>query len=677
MQPCVKCRFQVGYRRIKILSPELPLLRDLVILLASSTLIAYASSRLKLPMIVGFILTGAIIGPYSLGLIHDLHAVESLAEIGVVLLLFTIGLEFSLQSLLKMKSLVFGAGLVQIMATTAVVTLIGLLCGAGFNTALFWGFLLTLSSTAIVLKSYAMSAETDTQYGRVSLGVLLFQDLCVVPIMLVVPMLSGQESGSLSSLLAKLFTAVVAVVLIIITAQWLVPKAFEKIVRLRSREVFVGFTIVVCMGTAWLTANFGLSLALGSFLAGLVLSESEYSHQIVADILPFRDVFNSIFFISVGMLLSPRELWSHIDLVLPLLVLLIAAKTVLTAVAAMSVGASLRVALISGLGLAQIGEFSFIVAKVGVKEGLLDTGNYQMFLGLSILSMVATPFLIKLAPALGYWVEAKLKLKPKRLESSRPERLSGHVVIAGYGLNGKNLSVVLKRAGIPYLVLDFNPDQVAHARKHGEPIHYGDCTQREVLHALSIEKARIFVVAISDAAASRRAVAIARELNPHLEIIVRTRFMMEFQDLHRIGANQVIPEEFETSIEIFSRVLKHYGVSHRDILKEVSRIRSCGYQTLRRGGDDDESEVAEIIALSSTETVRIPVGSRADRQTIGSLNIRKQTGASVVAVVREGKTLVGPGAEYEIMAEDILVLLGSPESIEKALELLTGIKETL
>lgn len=653
------------------MSAELPLLRDLVILLASSVAIAYASGRLRLPMIVGFILTGTIIGPYALGLIRDLHAVESLAEIGVVLLLFTIGLEFSLQSLLKMKSLVFGAGFAQVMSTTAVVTFVGLLWGVDFNTALFWGFLLALSSTAIVLKSYAMRAETDTQYGRVSLGVLLFQDLCVVPIMLIVPMLSGQKTGSLSSVLAKLFTACVAVVLIIVTARWLIPKAFEKIVRLRSREVFVGFIIVVCLGTAWITSKFGLSLALGSFLAGLVLSESEYSHQIVADILPFRDVFNSIFFISVGMLLSPLELWKHIDEVLPLLLLLVVGKTLLTAVAAMSVGMSLRVALISGLCLAQIGEFSFIVAKVGLKDGLLNAASYQIFLGLSILSMVATPFLIGVAPALGYWIASVLRLKTKESRGAKPKTLSGHVVIAGYGLNGKNLSVVLKRAGIAYLVLDFNPDQVAHARKHGEPIHYGDCTQREVLQALSIETARIFVVAISDAAASRRAVAIARELNPNIEIIVRTRFMMEFQELHRIGANQVIPEEFETSIEIFSRVLKHYGVSHRDILREVSRIRSHGYQTLRRDGDEGESEVAEIVALSSTETVRVPTGSCADRQTIGQLNIRKRTGASVVAVVREGKTTVGPGPDYEIMADDMLVLLGSPESIEKALELLT------
>lgn len=653
------------------MSAELPLLRDLVILLSSSVVIAYASGRLRLPMIVGFILTGTIIGPYALGLIRDLHAVESLAEIGVVLLLFTIGLEFSLQSLLKMKSLVFGAGFAQVMSTTAVVTFVGLLWGVGFNTALFWGFLLALSSTAIVLKSYAMRAETDTQYGRVSLGVLLFQDLCVVPIMLIVPMLSGQKTGSLSSVLAKLFTACVAVVLIIVTARWLIPKAFEKIVRLRSREVFVGFIIVVCLGTAWITSKFGLSLALGSFLAGLVLSESEYSHQIVADILPFRDVFNSIFFISVGMLLSPLELWNHMGDVLPLLLLLVVGKTLLTAVAAMSVGMSLRVALISGLCLAQIGEFSFIVAKVGLKDGLLNAASYQIFLGLSILSMVATPFLIGVAPALGYWIASALKLKTKESQGAKPKTLSGHVVIAGYGLNGKNLSLVLKRAGIAYLVLDFNPDQVAHARKHGEPIHYGDCTQREVLQALNIETARIFVVAISDAAASRRAVAIARELNPNIEIIVRTRFMMEFQELHRIGANQVIPEEFETSIEIFSRVLKHYGVSHRDILREVSRIRSHGYQTLRRDGDEGESEVAEIVALSSTETVRVPTGSYADRQTIGQLNIRKRTGASVVAVVREGKTTVGPGSDYEIIADDMLVLLGSPESIEKALELLT------
>lgn len=639
-------------------------------LLASSILIAYVAGRLRLPVIVGFILTGVFIGPYALGLIRDLEAVEVLSEIGVVLLLFTIGLEFSLQSLFRIKKFVFGAGTIQVVLTTVIVALAAKQAGLKLQTASFWGMLLALSSTAIVLKSYATRAETDTYHGQLSLGILLFQDLCVLPIMVIVPILGGTDSDRLSALLAKLAAAIAGIAVTIITAQKLVPKALEQVVRLRSREVFVGFSILVCLGTAWITSMFGLSLALGAFLAGLVLSESEYSHQIVADILPFRDVASSIFFISVGMLLDLRELLHRLDLIPPLLAILIVVKTVVITGSAIVVGSPLRSALISGLGLAQIGEFSFIVAKVGLKGGLLDANGYQTFLGLSILSMIITPFLIQIAPLVGYRLQSLLSVKIDEDTSKVGRTLAGHVVIAGYGLNGKHLSLVLRRAKIPHVAIDFNPDQVASARQKGEPVKYGDCTQREVLHAIGIEHARIFVIAISDAAATRRAVAIAREMNPQLEIIVRTRFMSEIQELLDIGANQVVSEEFETSIEIFSLVLRHYGIAHREILREVSAIRSKGYQMLRRSTTDRESDIAPLVALSSTETIQLPEGCAAHMKTISNLDIRKRTGASIVAVVHQGETIISPEPDYRLTSGDAVVLLGSPESIEKAIELL-------
>ncbi|HYV03845.1 MAG TPA: cation:proton antiporter [Blastocatellia bacterium] len=657
---------------------DLHLLEEILILLVTSLPIAFLCKRLKLPVIVGFIITGVVIGPYGLGLIKDSTAVELLAEIGVVLLLFTVGLELSLRRVLELKRLVLLGGGLQVLLTTALVTGVAYWLGRPVNQAIFFGFLLALSSTAIVLKSYVDRAEIDSPHGRAGVGILLFQDLCLVPMMLLAPILGGQQGSSAGGVVIILATAFGAIAAIVIAARVVVPRALHQIIRLRSPEVFVIFIVLVSLGTSWITAQFGLSLALGAFIAGLVLSESEYSHQIVADILPFRDVFNSIFFMSIGMLLSLNFLWNNPGTVLLLSVVVIVSKVLISLISVRLLGYSLRVSTMAALGIAQVGEFSFILAKVGLGHGLLSGDDYQRFLAIAIVSMIATPFLIAAAPRIGYGVQSLLSpdsaLEPSMMGfAAKAQELVGHVIIVGYGLNGRNLSRVLGRVGISYVVVELNAELVRSASAEGVPVRYGDSTRREVLHAVNFERARILVLAISDPIAARRTVAIAREMNPHIHIIVRTRYMAELSDLYELGANQVIPEEFETSIEIFSRVLREFGIARQAINREIEEIRREGYQMLRLPSLStvELGDIAGALGAASTETLVIGRGDFACGKTLNQLDLRRITGATVVAVIRDSQTEINPGGEFKLETDDIVVLLGSPEQIEMATETIT------
>lgn len=660
---------------------SIPLLEDLLILLLCSVPVAFLFNRLRLPAIIGFIITGVLIGPSGLGLIGDTAAIEVLAEIGVVLLLFTIGLEFSLRHILEMRRLVFGGGGLQVVITTLLVAVVAWALGRAVSQSIFFGFLFALSSTAIVLRSYIDRLEIDTPHGRAAVGILLFQDLCIVPMMLLVPILSGKEGASAVNIALTLGAALGAVAVIILAARIVIPRALYYIVRLRSSEVFIIFIVLVSLGTSWLTSQMGLSLALGAFIAGLVLSESEYSHQIVADILPFREVFNSVFFVSIGMLLSVKFLASNALAVLALVIALTVGKTIVALLVTRLLGHSLRVSTMTALGIAQVGEFSFILAKAGIGQGLLAESDYQIFLAASVLSMMAAPFLINAAPRIGYWVQSKLSpdslFEPSLIGLASEDRSRrGHVVIVGYGLNGRNLSKVLRRVGIPYLVLELNAETVRQALTQGESISYGDSTRREVLHRADLESARILVVAISDPIATRRTAALAREMNPDIHIIVRTRYVSELADLYDLGADQIIPEEFETSVEIFSRVLREYGVARQAIQREVESIRKEGYQLLRLPVETriEMTDIAGILESASTETLSIEPDFSAVGRTLGEMEVRKATGATVIAAVRSGTTFINPGPEFELAAQDIIVLLGSPEAIERAVEKISSTK---
>ncbi len=660
---------------------EFAFLRDLVLVFGVSTLVVYFFHRLRQPTIVGFLATGVLMGPYGLSLIADVHQVELLAEIGVVLLLFTIGLEFSISKLNAMRQLVLGGGSLQVLGTILLTAGATWLLGLPPSQAVFFGFLLALSSTAIVLKLLMDRGEIDSPQGRFAVGILLFQDLCVVPLMLLTPLLSGKQAAGLGDILWVFGKVILTVILLFILSRFLVPRILFEVVKIRSPEVFIISIILICLGTAWATSQIGLSLALGAFLAGMVIAESEYSHQVLANILPLRDSFISLFFISVGMLMNVRVLLEHPLGVLGTLLAILIGKTVVVVGSVLALGYPLRVAVLVGCTLAQVGEFSFVLSRVGWEWGLITPKLNQYFLSASVISLLLTPFLIQMSPRLAAGIGRLQRLERwfpgRRFEELRPERteLHDHVIIVGYGPGGRNLSRVLKAIEIPYCILELNGETVRRMRQAGEPIYYGDAASPEVLKHLAIQHARALVVAISDPATIRRAVRVTRDLNPRLYIIVRTRYMVEIDELYRLGADEVISEEFETSIELFARVLRRYHIPRTVIGEQIENIRQERYEMLRQleleGPRLAQAELTRIFAQVEMETYLVQEASPSTGKTVGDLHIRRRTGASVVAVIQDGRIAANPGPEHRIVGGQVLVLVGSREQVEKALTLLS------
>ena len=661
----------------------MPLLSDIVIIFGLSIMVLFVFSRLRIPAIVGFLLTGVLAGPYGLGLIKAIHEVEVLAEIGVVLLLFTIGMEFSLKALLRIKKSILLGGSLQVLLTILVTfVLASLQIGRTFGESLFIGFLVCLSSTAIVLKILQEKAEMDSPHGQTSLAILIFQDLIVIPMMLFTPLLAGMGGEIGQSLLILFAKGAGVIVLVILSAKWIVPQLLYQIARTRSRELFLLTVVVLCFAIAWLTSSVGLSLALGAFLAGLIISESEYSYQALGNILPFRDVFTSFFFVSVGMLLDVGFLVESLPSVLTIVLIILTLKTITAGFTTVLLGFPLRTALLVGLTLAQVGEFSFILARSGVKEGFLAGDIYQLFLAVSVLTMAVTPFISSVAP---YVTDSVMRLPiPSRLKSGlypleREKRASknDHLVIIGFGVNGRNLSRAAAVAGIPHVIVDMNPETVRQERKSGKPIFYGDATQETVLHHAGIEAARVVVVAISDAAATRRIIEIVRRLNPKVQVIARTRFLKEVKPLYDLGANEVVPEEFETSVEIFTRVLKKYLIPRDEIEKLISEVRSDGYQMFRSLSKDSLSLSDLTLNLPDIEisTLRVCEGSPVDGKSLAQVELRKRYGVSILAIRRGERILSNPDADIHLLGNDVVVALGAPDKIAAVMELFRSPEE--
>jgi CPA2 family monovalent cation:H+ antiporter-2 len=655
----------------------LEFLKTLVIIFGVSAAVVFVLHKLRVPSVVGFLVAGVFLGPHGFGFVQDIHEVELLAEVGIILLLFTIGLEISLKNLKRIRSAVLGGGFSQVLLTSLTTSVIAYLFLRRWDASLFAGFLVSLSSTAIVMKMLFDRAETDSPHGRLSVGILIFQDLCVVPLMLLIPILGGSQRD-VGELFWTLFKSAAILSVVIVGARWLVPSILHQIVRTRIRELFVISLILLCLGTALLTSSLGLSLALGAFLAGLVISESEYAFQAISDILPFKESFNGLFFISVGMLMDLGFLREHPFIILLAVVFILILKTSTGFLSVHLLGHPTRVSLQTGLCLAQIGEFSFVLATAGKSAGLLTESLYQLFLSASVLTMLLTPLIIQASSGISSWLSSRKILE--RLDRMRkraalegfPSRREGHVIIIGFGLNGRNLARVLKETSIPYGVLELNNETVLMMKKRGEPIFYGDGASPEILHKLGIDAARLLVVVISDPASTRRIVHMARKLNPRLYILVRTRYTAEVEDLIKLGANEVIPEEFETSIEIFARVLHHYQVPRNLILDEIEKIRSGSYEVLRRVGLPVKGlpEKCEIHADYEIETYRIDERTNASGRPMKDLKIDAEADATVIAVRRGEEIIPNPEPEFIFQPGDVVYLIGKREKVCQAVDLL-------
>lgn len=647
-------------------SADFALLGDLAVLLGISTVVIVACHRLKLPAVVGLLVTGILAGPHGLGLIGHAHEVELLAEVGVVLLMFVIGAELSLGELVRLKRPVFMGGGLQVGATIAAAALAVTVWGAGTSQAIFFGFLAALSSTAIVLKLLTERAELESPHGRIVLAVLIFQDLVVVPMMLLTPMLGDMASGGMSgSMLGTLGLLIVKAVAftggIFVVSRTVVPRVLARVVATRSKEAVLLTSLGVCLAIAYLTSMLGLSLSLGAFLAGLVISESEYSLSALDGVLPFRDVFTSLFFISMGMLLDVGFLGAHLGAALGVGLAVAVLKALLAGGAALALGYPLRTAVLAGMALAQVGEFSFVLARSGQSVGLLGDTGYQLFLAASILTMCATPLSLRLAPAVANLAQ-RLPL-PGRLRelpgaTSGGHGVGGHVVIAGYGPIGKHLAKAARQADIPFVVIEMNPETVRTAKAAGVDILHGDATSLEVLHHAGLDEARILAVVINDAAAVRRVVDVARGASPNLRILARAHFVTEVEPLMRLGADEVISEEYETALEMFARVLRYYLVPVGDIEVFAAMVRAEGYDLFREEDHGDGDAKPGGLAGLDVTVLQLADKAPLDGVALAESRLREHYGLSVVALRREGSVMANPSGDTQLSGGDMVYLFG-------------------
>ena len=650
------------------------IIQDLALLLLVSLPINVFFHRIRLPSIMGFLIAGILIGPHCLGWITNPESVEHLAEIGVILLLFIIGLEFSISSLLKNMASIVGSGLLQMGLTIASgYFILHHYLKNGIPESLALAMIVALSSTAIVLKMITDLAELDTLHGRTSVGILLFQDLCVVPLMLMIPLLARSGEASSVDVAVALGKALVAVAGIFFLSRLLVPRFLSAVARMGSKEHLTLLVILIILGTGWVSHQFGLSLVMGAFIAGLIISESDYSHQIILDILPLRDYFSSIFFISIGMLLNIGNFLDHFSAIVLLALVLVGMKMVSAFLAALAVGNPPRISFITGLRLAQVGEFSLVLASVALTAGLLSPDHHQMLLSVSVLTFFVAPLLIQVSSPLSHSLFSKGSGE-ETAETAAPkgEGLKGHVIIAGYDVVGRNLARVLKETHIPFMVVELEGELIKQALAEKVPVFYGDVSQRATLNRAGIGQAKIIVYSIPDHKAAQQSVRLARLLNPEVFILARTRFSSQVDELNKAGANQVIPEEFETSVEIFSRVLREFKMPNNIIEQQVELIRLEGYGMFRGLSLNVENlqNFSTYLTASLSQSFQVTEACWSKGRQLDQLELTRNTGAMLVAVVRNDKAIPNPPPDFDIVGGDILILFGRHAQVDRAIRLL-------
>ncbi len=673
------------------MSPEIPVLRELILLAGASLAVVLLFRRLRLPATAGFIVTGILIGPGGLALVHDPDLVRTLAEFGVVVLLFTVGLEFSLADLRRLGRRALLGGALQVLLTVLLVAGALVLAHRPPARALFFGMLVSLSSTALVLKLLTDRIELQSPHGRMATGVLLFQDLMAVPFLLLVAPLGRWARGerlSAAELTAGLpgtLIVVAAAVAVLLVARRALPWLLGRASRSGSREAFLFGILLVVLGSASLASRVGGSLAVGAFLAGLVLAGSELRDLIAADLLPLRDGLASVFFIAVGMSFDPAVVLARPDLVVASTAGLVLVKLAVAFVALRLGGVPGRVAGAAALTLAQIGEFSFVLAQAGRPLGLLGANGSQAFFAGAVFSLLLTPFLVPQAPAWALALDRALAGRRARAEEDRaaaqaeaaagglaprPRARENHVVIAGFGLNGQNVARVLRSARLPHLVVDLNPDAVAEGHRLGSPVLVGDIGSPLIQRQAGVPRAKVLVLALSDPTATRHACRVARTLSSDVFIVVRTRYVDEIDQLYAAGANQVIPEEFETSIEIFTSVLRELHVPTNVIQAQITLLRQERYSLLR--GRRLQGAILEqlptILLERTTDTFLLLQESPAVGRTPAEVGLGVEGEARLVAVVRGGRPLTSLADDFRLRVGDTLVMTGTHAEVDRVFE---------
>jgi CPA2 family monovalent cation:H+ antiporter-2 len=646
-------------------------LHDVTVILIAALTVTLLFHRLKIPEIIGFLITGTLIGPAGLGLVGEGQGLAVIAEVGVIFLLFTIGLEFSLKEFVRIKRLVILGGGLQVGLTTIITSLGAWAFNFSLSESIFFGFIISMSSTVIVLSALESRRLTNTPAGALALAILLFQDIAVVPMALVIPLLGADQSEIMSEIgnLLMRFAALGAVVFIL--HKYIIGHLMNWIAKARSQEIFTIGVFAICMGSAYLTGITGMSMPLGAFIAGLILSESNYGYQASNTVHSFRNLFSSFFFVSVGMMFDPQVVLSDPGMIAALC-LVIAIIKIMTGTAAVSIlGFPLRIAIVLGLLLGQVGEFAFVLAQLGVSHEILTPHGYQLFLAASIITMIFSPGLIAAAPTLAYRITRRSAsehgISSGEFLKSEPETsLSDHIIIIGFGINGRNLAFAAKSHHIPYIIIETNPETVAKEKANGEPIMFGDASFPHVLEKAGVDRARILCVLIGDPFSTRKIVDSVRKINPGLHIIVRSRQVQEVDKLVELGANEVVPEEFETSLEIFSRVLRNYLVPEITIEDMTEDLRQQQYVKLTKHDKqllDNQSPISP--PQLSVETVQVGPSYANHQQTLQDLDIRNKYGVTIVALQRKGNLIENPSGKEKLEPGDYVFVVGKRRNVQR------------
>jgi len=637
-------------------------LLELALLFALCVAVAVTFHRLRLPPILGFLVAGVFVGPNAIGLVQHKDMVRELAEVGIVVLLFAVGLEVPLGQLARLRRTILQGGSVQVLATVLAAAAVSWALGMELPAALFLGFLLSMSSTAASTKMLVDQGELSAPHGRLVIGINIAQDLAVVPMILLIPLLGerGGESGNLGESLKGL-GGLLAVVVI---ARLIVGPLVSFVCRTRSRELFVLFLATWCLGLAAVTAHLGLSLALGAFLAGILLADSDHHSQAASEVEPFRDAFASLFFVSIGMLFDWHAIAERPGIVVVCLLAVVAGKAAIVMLAAWHLGQPFWVRLRAALTLAQVGEFSFVLVQLGQKSHILPEPAERIFVVVAVLSIASTPMLY----ALGNRLARRARARDEQARVRDDHHLKAHAIVIGFGPTGRAVTAGLRALGIPVVVSEMNAATVKAERMNGIPISLGDATRVAVLKSLGIERAKLLVVAVNDSAATARIAQLAGQFGPQAHVLARAVYNAEAEGLRKAGVHEVVPQELEASIEILVRVLRRFLVPDDEIGRQVRDMRKAAGPGDRASlvVPNDVTRIAEFVPGINFAVWRVAQGSPCAGQTLAQAGVRRHTGCSVVAVRRSGHNLPSVTPETVLEIDDTVVVLGPQARLPEA-----------
>ncbi len=653
---------------------EVSILKDIVVIFALSTLVNFVFTRLKIPTVVGYLLTGILAGPYLLGLVQGEHEIETLAEIGVILLLFTIGMEFSLKHLLKIRKIVFLGGLLQVSVTAGLFYVASIFYDLTWQTGIFIGFLSALSSSALVLKLLQERSELSSNYGRTVLGILIFQDLLLVPLLLFTNLLGENNLNVAREILVLAIKAIFIIGFVYAGNKWLIPKLLHLIASTKNQELFMMSIFLICLAIALLTFRLGMSLAFGAFLAGLMISESQYSHNAFSNLIPFKDTFTSFFFVSIGMLLDLNFVAENFQLVIISIVLVITVKTIIAGGTGFVLGHTFRGTVLVGLALSQVGEFSFILAKIGLNNSILNYFYYQLFLAVAVITMAVTPFLMKVSLPLAN-ILLKLPLPKFLVDGIFPLReieipdFRNHVVIIGTDTSALNLSLMAKLNRIPYVSVIFDPLIANEKIRSGDMVVYGDAVNEPILLKAHADTAEIIVISVGRLIPSMAIIEKIRHINKNAYIIARAKQTENVEQFYNLGADQVLPEKLEIAIDLFNRVLVKKLYPQKEINRMLTHIRNMNLGVFSEKDIVNQPTPFDELRNMNISTIEIEEESVADGKSISEIELRSKTGVTLLAIKRGPEIIEHPVPATTLQPKDLVYVLGNPEQVNLAFEL--------